>query len=87
LAYLNSYALTMTVSQREMTMRRRVKKVIEKTKAKVPFMEETGVSRPRPQSPCEAHRGNVMSALRFLRAPMAVWMQKPYSGKYKHMGV
>ncbi|CAL1151782.1 unnamed protein product [Cladocopium goreaui] len=55
------------VSQREMTMRRRVKKVIEKTKAKVPFMEETGVSRPRLQSPCEAHRGNVMSALRFLR--------------------
>ena len=74
----------MTISQREMTMQKRVKKVISKTKAKVPFMEEMGVSRPRLQSPCEVHRGNVMSALRFLRAPTAVWMQKPYGG---HMGV
>lgn len=51
--------------------RKKVKKVIEKTKSSTPFVDKAGLSQTRPSTAREMHRGRVLSSLRHLRAPAA----------------
>ena len=52
-----------------MDARRKVKKVISKTKDKAPFQDDVNISRARPQCARERRRGSVLAALRHIGAP------------------
>lgn len=54
----------------------RLKRVMKKTKQSIPFDTDTPLSLARPQSAREKHRNWIMSALRYLKAPLVFWMHR-----------